>query len=104
MAWCKGHLKQELLTVALRLPDGVAHAPHGCQDEEEQRVPLRDPDEQADDEGDVHDAAEAQHDLAGDPLRRQRHHDGADDAGHAHGDHDVADVLDVHRARHVVLK
>ena len=92
------------LTVALRLPDGVAESPQRRDDVvDDLEVGGGDPDEQEHHEAYVQDAADADDRLARHVPRHQADDDREHGVGHAESDHVRADVLDADRARYIRL-
>lgn len=96
---------RSILTIALRLPDGVAESPQRRNDVVDSlEIAGGDPDEEEDHEADVQDASDADDGLARHVARQQADDDWEDGVCHAERDHVRADVLDADRARDVRLQ
>ena len=98
------HTYERALTVALDLPDGVAHAPerrHGKEDGRE--VAVGDPDEKEDGETELQDSSDSHERLGGHAASDDTDDDREQEIGDAERDHVVTDILHPQSTRHVRL-
>jgi len=97
-------LQQTILTVALNLPDSIAHAPQRWHSEQDGRqVAVRDPDEKEDGETELKHGSNSNECLGGQPAWQNTHDDRENEVSDAERDHVVADILDADSAGHIRL-